>query len=134
MERDIVRQIGQNVQKVYDIYSSNPDVAKLREYAPLILQSFKEIKILEQQHQASLNQLIVQENNSLKRFDRVVPTLLNEIKNILADIRSLQQIVRDYAAHVYVTENAQTVIDYTNSQIDQNIRIFNSLTQTILSL
>lgn len=134
MERDIVRQIGQNVQKVYDIYSSNPDVAKLREYAPVILQSFKEIKILEQQHQASLNQLIVQENNSLKRFDRVVPTLLNEIKNILADIRNLQQIVRDYAAHVYVTENAQTVIDYTNSQIDQNIRIFNSLTQTILSL
>lgn len=134
MEKDIISRIGQNVQKVYDIYSSNPNVVQLTEYAPIILQSFKDIKILEQEHQTKLNLLIAQEAYSLKRFEQVVPTLLNEIKLILTNVRDLQQVVRDYASHIDATENAQTVISFTNNQIDQNIRIFNSLTQTILSL
>lgn len=122
------------IWKIDQLYRSSPTVQALVSNAPVILQSFKELKYIQLENQARLEALKISSDNSIQKFRDSAPRILDELKETLNYIRGLQATVRQYAPLANSSEQARTIVTYTNNQIDQNISIFNSLIRTILTL
>lgn len=123
---DMIRQIDA-------IYQTSPTAQTLVANAPVILAHFKEMALSQQAFKAQLDALAVNRQYDLDRFRLVADRLLGQVEAISAEILSLQAHVRSLAARYGGDPNARTVIEYTNSQINQHIQLYNSLVFSLLN-
>ena len=121
------------IQKVDSIYSQSPTAQMLVSNAPAILQAFNNLKAMTLQHEMELEALVANRQYQLELFKQVAPGMMKNLESLLNNIYSLQAEVRQYAHWANSNPDAKTVIDYTNRQIDQNIRVFNQLTFSLLN-
>ena len=121
------------LNNIDDIYKSSPTAQMLVANAPAILAHFKELNAQSQANAAQLQALAINRNIDLQRFKEVAGDMKKMQSQILERVMTLQDVVREQARLIGSDASASTVIEYTNRQIDQNIRLFNQLTFSLLN-
>lgn len=121
------------IQQLDALYSQSPTAQMLVSNAPAILQGFNNFRAMAHQHEMELKALVAERQYDLARFKEVAPGMMKNLETILNQVYSLQNTVREYAHFANTDPNAKTVIEFTNKQIDQNIRLFNQLTFSLLN-
>lgn len=121
------------LNNIDDIYRSSPTAQMLVANAPVILAHFKELNAQSQANAAQLQALAINRNYDLQRFKEVAGDMKKMLSQILERVMTLQDDVREQARLIGSDASASTVIEYTNRQIDQNIRLFNQLTFSLLN-
>lgn len=121
------------IRRIDETYQNSPTAQFLTSQAPMILSSFREMRMQINQQRMELERIHAQRSKELERFREIAPTLNKEISLIGQEIRNLQKTVRDTAADIGRNPNAQTVIDYTNKQISDLIQMFNSLAISLIN-
>lgn len=130
---EIKNRTLQKLRQLDDIYRNSPTAQALLGQAPRILQNFKEINMMSMQYQAQIDALAVNRGYDLQRFQITAPKLLEQCNILLNNILDLQHCVRQLASRVSDDPDANTVISYTNQQIDRNIALYNDLIYNIIN-
>lgn len=125
--------IQNSVAHLQQVYRDSPTAQVIVDNAPAIISGFRELQAQRMDLQAQIQALIVQREYDLRNFETVAPKMLENLHNICNEIFSLQAEVRRLANCVDSNPQLKTVIDYTNSQISQNIKMFNQLSFNLLN-
>lgn len=120
------------LQSLDDVCQST-SVQELRNHAPLIIQSFKELKVIEKSFRHEINLMKESRSEDFKRFQEVAPGMMQNLKSILDHIFQLQQEVRSLSGRMEEDPTAQTVIEYTERHIQQLLDIFQKLSFNLLN-
>lgn len=127
----VQKEIG-ILRKLDEIYQNSPTAQVLYNNAPLVLSLYKEIRTQAVIRQMEIERICAQRESDLARFKEIAPAMTKELSLIGQEIRNLQKTVRELAAQIGYSSNAQIQIDYANKQISDLIGMFNTLSINLL--
>lgn len=120
------------IRNLVDICNS-PTAEELRNNAPLIIQSYKELTIIEKGFQHEINKIHAERETDLEKFKIKAPEMLDNLKSILNQIFQLQGEVRTLAGRLADDPTAKTIIDYSERHIIQLLNLFQSTSYNLLN-
>lgn len=133
MENGSLVKVLDNINRVDNIIQTSPSAQMLVNNASRIINCFQQVKLAGMQYQQELEKMRQNRAQSLQKYEMNLPAMHNILNTILQSIFLLQAKVRDQARVAYGDKNAETVISYTNMQVEQNIQLFQNLTFQLLN-
>lgn len=120
------------IQRLDGVYQSQ-SMQELKNFAPLIIQSFKELSIIEKGFRHEINMMRESRSEDLKKFQEVAPGMMQNLKSLLDQIFQLQREVRSLSSRLEEDSTAQTVIIYTERHIQQLLDLFQKISFNLLN-
>lgn len=133
MNIDVLYQrAGVVLQRLDEVYQS-PSVQELKNYAPLIIQSCKELSAIEKGFRHKIDLMRESRAERLEKFHEIAPGMMQNLKSVLDQILQLQQEVRVLSGRIGKDPSAKTIIDYTERHIQQLLYLFQKLSFNLLN-
>lgn len=132
MDNNLLEKANKAMNRLNEVYSS-PTVVELRNNAPLIIQTYKELAIIEKGFQHEIDIIREERKTDLEKFKQAAPRILDNLKSILNQIFHLQEEVRELAGRMDDDPTAQTIIDYSERHIIQLLNLFQSTSYNLLN-
>lgn len=128
----LYQRAGEALQRLDEVFQS-PSVQELKNHAPLIIQSFKELSLVEKGFRHEINLLRESRAERLDKFREVAPGMMQNLKLILDQILKLQNENRTLSGKIGQDPSAETIIVYTERNIQQLLALFHKLSFNLLN-